>query len=255
MAAHLFDLSGRRALVTGSSRGLGYALARGLATYGAQLVLNGTREQSVAPAVASLRAEGFELSGYPFDVTDVQQVNDAVARIEVEQGPIDILVNNAGIQRRAPLLEMRLEDWQAVLETNLTSAFTVSTAVARGMIERGRGCIINIISLNVEAARPSIANYIASKGGLDALTRAMATEWGPRGIRVNSIAPGYFLTDMTRPLAEDPAFDKWVKGNIPLGRWGDPAELIGAAVFLASDASSYVTGRTIHVDGGWRASL
>jgi gluconate 5-dehydrogenase len=142
-----------------------------------------------------------------------------------------------------------------VLRTNLTSAFLVAQAVSAAMIARGQGCIINITSLNAEGSRPTIANYVASKGGLAALTRSMATEWGPHGVRVNAIAPGYFVTDLTRPLVDDPEFDGWVKGNVPLRRWGDPRELIGAAIFLASDAASYVTGRTLHVDGGWRASL
>jgi gluconate 5-dehydrogenase len=166
-----------------------------------------------------------------------------------------VLINNAGIQRRSPLAEMTLDDWQTVLRTNLTSAFVVAQAVAACMVARGAGCIINITSMTVEGARPTIANYIAAKGGLDALTRAMATEWGPRGVRANAIAPGYFLTDLTRALAADAEFDRWVKESVPLRRWGEPRDLIGAAIFLASDAASYVNGRTLHVDGGWRAAL
>ncbi len=253
--SNLFDVHDRIVLITGSSRGLGFALAQGYAEAGARVVINGTRAETVEPAVAQIRAAGGWAVGYPFDVTDPDAVRAQVARIEAEVGPIAVLVNNAGIQRRAPLSEMRLDDWDAVLRTNLTSAFIVAQAVANGMIARGQGCILNITSLNAEAARPTIANYVASKGGLDALTRSMATEWGPHGVRVNAIAPGYFVTDLTRPLVEDPEFDRWVKGNVPLRRWGDPRELIGAAIFLASDAASYVSGRTLHVDGGWRASL
>lgn len=252
---NLFDLRDRIILVTGSSRGLGFALAQGYAEVGARLVINGTRPETVEPAVNQIRAAGGQAVGYPFDVTDPAAVRANVARIEDEVGPIAVLVNNAGIQRRAPLSDMSLEQWETVLRTNLTSAFLVGQAVSAGMIARGQGCIINITSLNAEGARPTIANYVASKGGLAALTRSMATEWGPHGVRVNAIAPGYFVTDLTRPLVEDPEFDRWVKGNVPLRRWGDPRELVGAAIFLASDAASYVSGRTLHVDGGWRASL
>ncbi len=252
---NLFDVSDRIILITGSSRGLGFALAQGYADAGAHVVINGTRPETVEPAVAQIRAAGGWAVGYPFDVTDAGAVSAQVARIEAEVGPISVLVNNAGIQRRAPLSEMTEAAWEEVLRTNLTSAFLVAQSVAAGMIARGQGCIINITSLNVEGARPTIANYIASKSGLDGLTRAMATEWGPHGVRANAIAPGYFITDLTRVLADDPEFDRWVKANVPLRRWGEPRELIGAAIFLASDAASYVNGRTLHVDGGWRASL
>lgn len=251
----LFDVSGKIVLVTGSSRGLGFALAQGLAEAGAWVVLNGTRPETVEPAVARLCQAGGRAWGYPFDVTDPQAVGATVARIEAEIGPIDVLINNAGIQRRSPLAQMTLDDWETVLRTNLTSAFVVAQAVAAFMVARGAGCIINTTSMTVEGARPTIANYIASKGGLDALTRAMATEWGPRGVRANAIAPGYFITDLNRAFAADPQFDRWVRESVPLGRWGEPRELVGAAIFLASAASSYVNGRTIHVDGGWRAAL
>ncbi len=251
----LFDVSDRVVLITGSSRGLGLAFAQGFAQAGARVVVNGTRPETVEPAVKSLKEAGGQAVGYPFDVTDPESVSGAVARIEDKVGPIDVLINNAGIQRRAPLSDMTLTEWDAVLCTNLTSAFVVGRTVAAGMVARGRGCIINITSLNAEGARPTIANYVASKGGLDALTRSMATEWGPHGVRTNAIAPGYFVTDLTRPLVDDPEFDRWVKSNVPLRRWGDPRELVGAAIFLSSDAASYVNGRTIHVDGGWRSSL
>ena len=253
--SNLFDVSGKIVLITGSSRGLGLAFATGFAQAGAQVMINCSRPETVDPTVDALRSQGWMAEGYPFDVTDTGAVKDAVDKIEEEQGPIDILINNAGIQRRAAILEMEISDWDAVLRGNLTSAFLVGRAVARGMVSRERGAIINITSLNAEGARPTIANYASSKGGLEMLTKSMATEWGPFGIRVNAIAPGYFLTDMTQPLADDPDFDRWVKGNVPLQRWGLPRELVGAAIFLASEAASYVSGRTIHVDGGWRASL
>jgi gluconate 5-dehydrogenase len=252
----LFSVVDKVVLVTGSSRGLGNGLARGYAEAGARVIINGTSEASVAPAVAAIRqAGGGQAYGYPFDVTDATAVGLQVEAIEREVGSIDVLVNNAGIQRRAPLEEMPLEDWQAILDVNLSAVFRVTQIVARGMIRRERGVIINITSLNVEGSRPTIAPYCASKGGLDALTRSMAAEWGKYGIRANAIAPGYFATDMNQPLIDDPDFNAWVKGNVPLARWGDPSELVGAAIFLSSAASSYVTGRTIHVDGGWRASL
>jgi len=252
---NLFDVSDRVILVTGSSRGLGFAFASGYAQAGARVVINGTRSETVDPAVARIRDEGGSAVGYPFDVTDPEQVERNVAAIEREVGPIDVLVNNAGIQRRAPLEEQTLSDWRDVLEVNLSAVFIVSQCVGKRMIERRKGSIINVTSLNAEGARPTIAPYCASKGGLTLFTQSLATEWGQYGIRANAIAPGYFITEMTQPLADDPAFDGWVKGNVPLARWGAPGELIGAAIFLASDASSYVSGRTITVDGGWRASL
>jgi len=252
---HLFDVSDKVVLITGSSRGLGFAFASGFAGAGATVVINGTRSASVDPAVARIEAQGGSAAGYPFDVTNDAQVAQAVARIEQEVGPIDVLVNNAGIHRRAPLEELTLEQWQAVVDTNLTGVFTVTRHVVRGMIKQKRGAIINISSLNAQGARPTIANYCAAKGGLEALTRSMATEWGKHGIRANAIAPGYFATDLTKPLVEDADFDAWVKSNVPLGRWGDPDELIGTAIFLSAAASSYISGRTITVDGGWRASL
>ena len=252
---NLFDVSGKVVLITGSSRGLGFAYATGFAEAGAKVIVNGTARESVDRAVEEIRrAEGFA-AGYPFDVTDSAQVERSVAQIEREVGPIDVLINNAGIHRRAPLAEMTVEEWKAVIEVNLNAAFIVARCVVAGMIERRRGKIINVTSLNAQAARPTIGNYCAAKGGLTMLTKAMATEWGPYNIQANAIGPGYFVTDMTRPLVEDPAFDAWVKGNVPLGRWGEPAELVGTAIFLASEASSYINGHTVYVDGGWRASL
>ncbi len=255
MKTDVFDVSGKIVLITGSSRGLGHAMARGFAERGAAVVVNGVSAQHVTQAVEDLRKTGAKAFGYPFDVRDDAAVDTAVARIEGEVGPVDVLVNNAGIHRRAPLEEMTVVDWREVIDANLTSAFIVSQCVARHMIGRRKGKIINITSLNAEMARPTIGNYCAAKGGLKMLTRSMAAEWGRYGINVNAIGPGYFVTEMTRKLVEDPEFDAWVRQEVPLGRWGQPEELIGSVIFLASAASNYVQGHTLYVDGGWQASL
>jgi gluconate 5-dehydrogenase len=255
MAGTLFDLTSRVALITGSSRGLGLVLARGLAQAGAAVVLNGRGGETLQRAVAALRAEGFPASGYPFDVTDREQTRAQVERIEAEVGPIDILVNNAGIQSRAPAVDMAEETWRQVLEINLTGVFLVSQAVGRLMVERRRGKIINICSLLSEVGRPTIAPYTAAKGGVKMLTRALAVEWAKHNVQVNGIGPGYFATEMNSALIENPEFDRWLKARTPAGRWGRPEELVGAAVFLAAEASSFITGQILYVDGGVLASL
>jgi gluconate 5-dehydrogenase len=251
----LFDLTGRTALVTGSSQGLGLALARGLAHAGAAVVLNGRDEAKLARAAAVLADEGARVTTAAFDVTDGTAVTAAVARIEAEFAPVDILVNNAGIQRRAPLAEMTEEQWRAVIDGNLTSAFLVARAVAPRMIARGAGKIVNICSVMSEVSRPTIGNYAASKGGLKMLTRAMAVEWAKHGVQANGIAPGYFVTELNRALVANPEFDRWICGRTPAGRWGQPEELAGAAVFLASRASDFVNGQILAVDGGLLAAL
>jgi gluconate 5-dehydrogenase len=251
----VFDLTGRTALVTGSSQGLGLAMARGLAQSGAAIVLNGRDEKKLAATADALRAEGAKVVTAAFDVTDAAAAAAAVARIETDVAPLDILVNNAGIHRRAPLAEMTEEQWRAVLDTNLTSAFLVARAVAPRMIARGRGKIINICSVMSEVTRPTIGNYAAAKGGLKMLTRAMAVEWGRHGLQANAIAPGYFLTELNKPLVENPEFNKWICGRTPAGRWGHPHELGGVAVFLASAASDFVNGQILYVDGGLTAAL
>jgi gluconate 5-dehydrogenase len=246
----LFDLHGRIALVTGSSRGIGNALAVGLAQAGAKVIVNSRNEDDVNAAVAELRAAGYEAEGAAFDVTNAEQVEAAIAAIETAVGPIDICVNNAGIQRRVPLHEVSVEVWQEVLDTNLTSAFLVGAAVARRMIPRNSGKIINICSLMSALGRPSTGPYTASKGGLKMLTQGMCADWARYGMQINAIGPGYFLTELTKPLADDPQFDSWVKTRTPAGRWGTTDELIGAAVFLASKASDFINGQIIYVDGG-----
>jgi gluconate 5-dehydrogenase len=251
----LFDLSGRVALITGSSQGLGFALARGLAQAGASIVLNGRDEKKLAAAADTLRAEGAQLTTAAFDVTDGAASAAAIAQVENSVGPIAILINNAGIQRRAPLAEMSEEQWRAVVDTNLTSAFLVSRAVAPRMITRGAGKIINICSVMSEVSRPTIGNYAAAKGGLKMLTRAMAVEWARHGLQCNGIAPGYFVTELNKALVENSEFNKWICGRTPAGRWGQPHELAGAAVFLASRASDFVNGQILTVDGGILAAL
>jgi gluconate 5-dehydrogenase len=251
----LFDLSGRTALVTGSSQGLGLAIARGLAQAGAALVLNGRDERKLTAAAEALGAEGAKVHAAAFDVTDGAAAAAAVARAEAEFGVIDILVNNAGIQQRAPLAEMSEAQWRAVIDTNLTSAFLVARAVAPRMIARGRGKIINLCSVMSEVSRPTIANYAAAKGGLKMLTRAMAVEWARHGLQTNAIGPGYFVTELNQALVANPEFNRWICGRTPAGRWGQPHELAGAAVFLASPASDFVNGQVLYVDGGLLSSL
>jgi gluconate 5-dehydrogenase len=251
----LFDLSGRIALITGSSQGIGLGLARGLAEAGAAIVLNGRDEKKLAAAAEKLRGGGHRVTTAAFNVNDRAGAEREVARVEQEFGPIQILINNAGIHRRAPLAEMTEEQWREVIDTNLTSAFVVSRVIAPRMIARGAGKIINITSLMSEVARPTTGNYAAAKGGLKMLTRAMATEWAKHGVQINAIAPGYFVTELTKPLVENPEFNAWVCKRTPAGRWGQPEELVGAAVFLASKASDFVNGQTIAVDGGTLAAL
>jgi gluconate 5-dehydrogenase len=246
----LFDLTDRRALVTGSSQGIGFALARGLAEAGATVILNGRDGEKLAAAAAQIpRAEQ---AG--FDVTDHAAVVEAVAALEAS-GPIDILVNNAGLQHRAPLEEFPPEAFARLLETNIAGVFNVAQACARHMIPRGRGNIVNITSVNALVARATIAPYTATKGAVANLTKGMATDWAKHGLNCNAIGPGYMKTPLNEALSSDPAFNEWLERRTPAGRWGDPRELVGACVFLASDAASFVNGQVIYVDGGLTASL
>lgn len=251
----LFDLSGRVALVTGSSQGLGFAIARGLARAGATVVLNGRDKAKLEDAAELLRGEGLKISTSAFDVTNGSAVGEGIARIESDVGPVDILCNNAGIQRRALLAEMTETQWREVIDMNLTSAFLVSRRIVSRMIERQKGKIINICSLMSEAGRPSTGNYAAAKGGLKMLTRAMATEWAKFNIQSNGIGPGYFETELTKPLVENREFNQWICNRTPAGRWGRPDELVGTAVYLAAPASDFVNGQIVYVDGGLLAAI
>ena len=253
--AQTFRLDGRLALVTGSSAGIGLALARGLAQAGAAVVLNGRDAGKLQAATALLAADGLTVHARAFDVCDADAVEAAVARIEADIGPIEVLVNNAGIQRRGPFAEFARSDWQDILRTNLDAPFIVGQAVARRMLPRGRGSIINICSVQSELGRPGIAPYTATKGALKMLTKGMAIDLGPHGIRVNGIGPGYFKTELNQKLVDDPAFSAWLVNRTPSRRWGEVDELAPAAVFLASDASSFVNGHILYVDGGVTATL
>jgi gluconate 5-dehydrogenase len=251
-----FDLTGRTALVTGSGSGIGFGLARALAGAGARVILNGRNAAKLDAAAAALREGGAaDIRIAVFDVTDGAAVNAAVARIEADIGAIDILVNNAGMQRRGSLEGFEEADWHELMRTNLDSVFLVGKAVANHMIPRGRGKIINICSVQSELGRPGIAPYTASKGAVKMLTKGMAIDWGPHGLQVNGIGPGYFKTELTEKLVDDVDFTKWLVGRTPSRRWGDVEELAGAAVFLASDAASFVNGHVLYVDGGVTATL
>ena len=251
----MFDLSGKRALVTGSSSGIGFALARGLAGAGAKVILNGRHEARLVEAVARLRDEGMTVDALSFDVTSPSAVSTAIEKIEHEDGPIDILVNNAGMQRRAPLEQFSHEQWQELMRTNVDSVFLVGQAVARFMITRGAGKIVNICSVQSELGRPDIAAYTATKGAVKMLTKGMAIDWGKHGIQVNGLGPGYFKTELTEALVNNETFSAWLIGRTPSRRWGDVEDLVGAAIFLTSSASNFVNGHILYVDGGVTATL
>ena len=255
MAFELFDLTGKRALVTGSSQGIGFAIAQGLAEHGAEVVLNGRDGTKLAAAAARLADRGFRASVANFDVTVAGAVKEGVAAIESTTGALDILVNNAGMQFRSPLEDFPAEKWEQLLATNISSVFYVGQAVARHMIARGKGKIINIASVQSELARPGIAPYTATKGAVKNLTRGMCTDWAKYGLQVNAIAPGYFKTPLNQALVDNPEFSAWLEKRTPAGRWGNVDELIGAAVFLSGNASSFVNGHTLYVDGGITVSL
>lgn len=252
MSGSLFDLSGRVALVTGSTRGIGAVLARGLAGAGATVVLHGRDPAALEVRRTELAAEigADRVHTTCFDVTDHDGVVDALRELAERTGGLDVLVNNAGVQHREPLMEVSVESFEKVLATNLTAPFLVGREVARGMVERGRGKIINIASVQSELARPTIGPYTAAKGGVRNLTRAMAAEWAGAGVQVNAVAPGYLETEMTAALVADETFDAWLRGRTPAGRWGTPQDVVGPVVWLASAGSDYVSGQTIYVDGG-----
>ncbi|MFN3723302.1 MAG: SDR family oxidoreductase [Paracoccaceae bacterium] len=251
----LFDLTGKRALITGSSQGIGFALARGMAQAGAKIVLNGRDTAKLTAAAKTLRAEEADVSELVFDATDHEAVRKAVDDFETTVGPIDILVNNAGMQHRGPLEEFPADAFEKLLQTNIASVFHVGQAVARHMIKRGAGKIINIASVQTALARPGIAPYTATKGAVGNLTKGMATDWAKHGLNCNAIAPGYFDTPLNAALVADADFSAWLEKRTPAGRWGKVEELVGACVFLSSGASSFVNGHVLYVDGGITASL
>lgn len=250
MSLDIFSLVGRRALVTGSSQGIGLAIAEGFAKAGASVVLNGRDTGKLADAEAALRAKNLTVSTAAFDVTDETAAIKKIAEIEASQGPIDILVNNAGMQFRTTLEEFPVEKWRELFRVNVESAFIVSKAAVKGMITRKRGKIINISSVQSELGRQTIAPYTATKGAIKMLTKGMCADWAKHGIQVNAIGPGYFKTPLNQALVDNPEFSSWLEKRTPAGRWGTTNELIGAAIFLASDASSFVNGHILYVDGG-----
>jgi len=250
MTLQQFNLHGRRALITGSGQGIGLALAHGLASAGASVILNDRDEARVKAAAQSLREQRYQADYSVFDVTEPAAVSAAIDRIESDTGPIDILINNAGIQRRAPLEDFPHDQWEAIVSVNLSSVFYVSQAVARHMIARQRGKIINICSVQSMLARPTIAPYAATKGAVAMLTRGQCTDWARYGLQINGLAPGYFATEMNTALVDNQEFSSWLCQRTPAGRWGKVEELAGTAVFLASEASDFINGQVIYVDGG-----
>jgi gluconate 5-dehydrogenase len=256
MSINLFDLTGKTALITGGVHGLGMAMAKGLGHAGARIVVNDISQQALDNAVSEYKSVGIEAYGYVFNVTDEKAVIASIKKIEDEVGPIDILINNAGIIKRTPIVDMEVEDFTAVINVDLISPFIVSKNIAKGMIQRGGGKIINICSMMSELGRDSVSAYAAAKGGLKMLTRSMATEWAKFNIQTNGIGPGYFATSQTAPIRVDGhPFNDFIISRTPAGRWGDPEDLQGAAIFLSSKASDFVNGHIVYVDGGILATI
>jgi gluconate 5-dehydrogenase len=253
MPSALFDLTGKTALITGSSQGIGYALAEGLGGAGARIILNGRDPARLEAAAGKLHGKGLHVTTAAFDVTQAKAVHEGIAAAEAANGPVHILINNAGIQKRAALVDFDKGDWDHLFATNVDSVFLVAQAVAKGMIARKSGKIINICSVQSELGRPSIGPYTASKGAVKMLTKAMCAEWARHGIQINGIGPGYFRTELTEALVNNSEFTAWLKARTPAERWGDGSELAGAAIFLSSAASSFVNGHILMVDGGMTA--
>jgi gluconate 5-dehydrogenase len=256
MPTKLFDLTGKRALVTGGTHGLGMAIGIALAEAGATLIVNDVSSEKLEYAKKNYAESGIRIHAYLLDVTDEKAVDLAIDQIEKEVGPIDILVNNAGIIKRIPILEMKAEEFRQVLDVDLTGPFIMSKAVARGMVRRGGGKIINMCSMMSELGRNTVSAYAAAKGGLKMLTRNMATEWARFNIQANGIGPGYFATEQTAPIrVGGHPFNDFIISRTPAGRWGNPEDLAGTAVFLASKASDFVNGQVVYVDGGILATI
>ena len=257
MSTSLFDLTGKVALITGATHGLGMAMAKGIGQAGAMVIINGNSSQEkIDNAVAAFKAEGIQAFGYRFDVTSEEEVQNAIKRIENEVSPIDILVNNAGIIKRTPMVDMEVADFEQVIKVDLVSPFIVSKAVVKGMIQRKSGKIINICSMMSELGRNTVGAYAAAKGGLKMLTQNMCVEWAPHNIQVNGIGPGYFATEQTKPIRVDGhPFNEFIVNRTPSGVWGDPNDLQGAAVFLSAKASDFVNGQILYVDGGILATI
>jgi gluconate 5-dehydrogenase len=256
MSTKLFDLTGKNALVTGGTHGIGMALATGLAEAGATIIVNDMFPDKLETAKEEYAKIGIDIHTYVLNVTDEDAVESTIPVIEKEVGPIDILVNNAGIIKRIPILEMKADEFRQVLDVNLTGQFIMAKAVARGMVARKRGKIINMCSMMSELGRSTVSAYAASKGGLKMLTRNMATEWARHNVQINGIGPGYIATSQTEPLRVDGhPFNDFIIQRTPAGRWGNPEDLAGTAVFLASDASDFVNGHIVYVDGGILATI
>lgn len=252
---NIFNISGKIVLITGSTGGLGSSFAQGLAENGGIVILNGRNKEKLDLQVNHLKNLGYQVYGYAFDVTDGAQINRTIQQINDEVGAIDILINNAGINLRGQLEEFNDDDWDKVIGVNLTGTYKVSKAVVKGMIIKKSGKIINIGSVQSELGRSTIAPYAASKGGIKMLTKGMAVDWAKYNIQINGIGPGYFKTELTKPLYENQEFDTWLCARTPSNRWGDPEELLGALLFLSSSASNYVNGQMLYVDGGLLASV
>jgi len=256
MSERLFDLSGKAALVTGGTHGLGMAIATGLANAGAKIIVNDVFPDKLEEARLEYAQLGIRIHTYLLDVTDESLVESIVPVIEQEVAPIDILVNNAGIIKRIPILKMKADEFREVLDVDLTGPFIMAKAVAGGMVERGHGKIINMCSMMSELGRDTVSAYASAKGGLKMLTRSMATEWARFNIQVNGIGPGYFATTQTAPIRVDGhPFNDFILNRTPAGRWGLPEDLAGTAVFLASRASDFVNGQVVYVDGGILATI